>query len=1341
MRLRTLALLLSLAAPVSLRAQSPYLVKDINATTAASPASSSPSNFFHFGSRVFFSASTPASGNELWSSDGTEAGTTQVAEINPGQASSSPAHFAVLNGKLIFSAADSLHGNELWTSDGTAAGTRLLADIRTGTAPSFPGDGIIYHDKLIFTANDGVDGNELWITDGTAAGTRFFKDLATGAGDSDPHDFVVFNDVICFSARDVLWKSDGTEAGTVPVKSGVYPGNLIVAGSLMFFAGYTEPTGSELWVSDGSEAGTRLVTEITPGQQGSVYRIVGFGNRVLILASDAQHGQELWISDGTAAGTHIVRDINPGAGSGAYTLPVVSDGGVAFFAGITPLEGIELWKTDGTESGTTLVRDIFPGPTNSNPSSFVSAGDKIYFFASNGGYPTLWISDGTAAGTTQVQSKDPVAVSGNSVPVVFGNLLYFTGANSLNGYEPWKSDGTEAGTSMIRNLARDAAPSSNPTNLIAAGDWVYFIAWDGSGPVSSNGGPFSMWRSDGTAEGTLRIGAVLGESNTYRTVGHTLYFTSSNTLWTSNGTPEGTAPAFPNQLSTPAAAVFVNGDTLFVSAYESNEYQLYAIRQTANALPEKLGVGGAYAFVEQAGRTIFFANGGLWSSDGTRAGTYAIVPKVADNGSAIVSMGGTIYYTTYGSTGTRLWRNDGTFESNLLIKILPNSASLLTVAERRLFFLCLGQLWTSDGTEGGTQALTTGMSLSNLAAAGSRVVFTGNDSANGPEPWVSDGTVAGTHLLRDIYPGTFGSYPSDLTSVRGAVYFTAADDLHGGEVWMTDGTPEGTKFAGEVEPGTSGSNPRAYVQAGDRLFFIAFTAATGIELWAMPLPTAPRLNVDDIRVAEGDSGSTTARFTVTLSAPSSQPVTVDYATSDGTALSGSDYDAASGTLTFASGQTAKNIDVRIRGDVNGENNETFFLTLRNASGAALKKASAFAIIDDDDQLADLGLSLDFSSFGLLEVAVNATNNGPRAATNIRVAHTTTPADSSSFCKLDCFAVAPPLLAGANEKVFQYRWFGFQQYLTATATIHERDPQPSNNSIGWVTNTYVAMDALFFTPGSQANVWFDASNTSSVSITSSDPSIISVPSTLTFASQPATFVAHGIRPGTATIRIFTPAFEVGTLTIDVVPSGTTPRWPGAILASPDNGGVSFDSPLGFSIQNDATAPYSGAKPTGTVVVSANGHELGRVVLMPDVNRQKVTNYLPDVGANAIRFDYSGDANFLPMSIASTVTVSTGRATILGGAERNGTAGRVHVRVTGSPSGAPTGAVTIAEPGVFPARTVTLAAGAPGEGQADINLTNVSAAPHTFVITYSGDSRYSSSTQQVRMNDARLRSVKH
>ena len=81
--------------------------------------------------------------------------------------------------------------------------------------------------------------------------------------------------------------------------------------------------------------------------------------------------------------------------------------------------------------------------------------------------------------------------------------------------------------------------------------------------------------------------------------------------------------------------------------------------------------------------------------------------------------------------------------------------------------------------------------------------------------------------------------------------------------------------------------------------------------------TTPSLSIADASVTEGNSGTTTANFTVTLSAAATSTVTVNYATANGTATAGSDYVAASGTLTFTAGQTSKTIPVTVNGDTTG----------------------------------------------------------------------------------------------------------------------------------------------------------------------------------------------------------------------------------------------------------------------------------------------------------------------------------------------------------------------------------------------------------------------------------------
>jgi ELWxxDGT repeat protein len=147
---------------------------------------------------VYFSATLGATGRELWRSDGTEAGTELVLDINPGMSDSSPTYLTWFRGALYFQANDGAHGRELFVSDGTAAGTVMLKDIRPGVssgAPAFmtvlplllPGllgkTGQQEDEYLFFIATDGLyasgkdsldgfGGSQLWRTDGTAEGTR-----------------------------------------------------------------------------------------------------------------------------------------------------------------------------------------------------------------------------------------------------------------------------------------------------------------------------------------------------------------------------------------------------------------------------------------------------------------------------------------------------------------------------------------------------------------------------------------------------------------------------------------------------------------------------------------------------------------------------------------------------------------------------------------------------------------------------------------------------------------------------------------------------------------------------------------------------------------------------------------------------------------------------------------------------------------------------------------------------------------------------------------------------------------------------------------------------------------
>lgn len=111
---------------------------------------------------------------------------------------------------------------------------------------------------------------------------------------------------------------------------------------------------------------------------------------------------------------------------------------------------------------------------------------------------------------------------------------------------------------------------------------------------------------------------------------------------------------------------------------------------------------------------------------------------------------------------------------------------------------------------------------------------------------------------------------------------------------------------------------------------------------------APTLSINSVSVVEGNTGTTGALFTVTLSATSGEAITVDFATASSTALAGFDFSATNGTLNFAPGETSQSFFVPVIGDLLDETDETFLVTLSNPVNAELGSASGTGTILDDD---------------------------------------------------------------------------------------------------------------------------------------------------------------------------------------------------------------------------------------------------------------------------------------------------------------------------------------------------------------------------------------------------------
>ena len=129
--------------------------------------------------------------------------------------------------------------------------------------------------------------------------------------------------------------------------------------------------------------------------------------------------------------------------------------------------------------------------------------------------------------------------------------------------------------------------------------------------------------------------------------------------------------------------------------------------------------------------------------------------------------------------------------------------------------------WKSDGTSAGTvlvkdiDAGADGSDPTYLTAATGALFFTADDGSNGKELWKSDGTSAGTVLVKDIDAGAGGSYPTYLTAATGAVFFSAGDDNSGRAV-MSDGTSAGTVMVKDIRPTYSSSYPKTLRQSAAR---------------------------------------------------------------------------------------------------------------------------------------------------------------------------------------------------------------------------------------------------------------------------------------------------------------------------------------------------------------------------------------------------------------------------------------------------------------------------------------------------------------------------------------------
>ena len=116
----------------------------------------------------------------------------------------------------------------------------------------------------------------------------------------------------------------------------------------------------------------------------------------------------------------------------------------------------------------------------------------------------------------------------------------------------------------------------------------------------------------------------------------------------------------------------------------------------------------------------------------------------------------------------------------------------------------------------------------DLTTVGSTIFFTATNATQGTELWKSNGTAAGTLLVKDIYPGSHSSAPDNLVNVNGVLYFTATNGVNGRELWKSNGTAAGTVLVKDLNAGAGDSSPSSLTNVSGTLYFAATHATTTV---------------------------------------------------------------------------------------------------------------------------------------------------------------------------------------------------------------------------------------------------------------------------------------------------------------------------------------------------------------------------------------------------------------------------------------------------------------------------------------------------------------------------------
>lgn len=823
------------------------LVKDIN--TEPGDRGSAPQAFAAIAGKVYFRAHEPATGTELYVSDGVSTPAQRVLDLARGPGSSNPVALGMAGTRLILVGDEGFRGEQVWAFD-TLSGDRVRLTSASHAQPGYArrlADAVgAIGNKYIFSR---YPEREIWGTDGTPAGTGL---LIARSASSMSEPVTCLRDGLLIVARPApdgefdLIASDGTTANT-RVLARVELRHPVLAfddGTHCYFSGLRgNGPGSKIWRSDGSVTGTVLVYDTAASVQAaallgtSLYvaeiddtqfhlRRVGEASALLTLTrisapqaqliavddrlvligpyQDGFSNQALFVSDGTAAGTQrLARPAGlEGYGTGLRRL--------GHRALLLDHNG-EPWSLDPVSASFVALAPDFPGLYSGD---LAVLGEVALLAGSDARGAEVWRTDGTAAGTFRLHDVWQSTADGLAyrapLALALDDVLLFAHVPvswpNFNIYGLWRSDGTAAGT---RELPRNAYDAGNVMRLARFGEGAAFVSFSSISPSSrlySTDGELATAILRATDDEFVPVMQSIGEPSGGIVFG--CEYTGAGNLC---GLRVGDAQPVP-------VATDLHTRNTLVPVGQIGNAALFFIRDTLSS-----------------------AHSGLWRSDGTMPGTFRIATNLQP-GSAVgespSQRQGTRLLFHACVTDTQdcgIYASDATAAGTHRVVGVTSPAFDLAPLNGRTAILLHGtgtQLLISDGTSAGTQVLRTfdAFEVTRFAMLAGHVIFGVGRNANTAYWYASDGTSAGTRPL--ALPAAFAANMDTPVALDDdTVLLPCTSNATGAEFCVSNADGSDVRFALDAFPGPQSSVASFLARTTGAAYFALDDGSHGNELW------------------------------------------------------------------------------------------------------------------------------------------------------------------------------------------------------------------------------------------------------------------------------------------------------------------------------------------------------------------------------------------------------------------------------------------------------------------------------------------------------------------------------